>query len=254
MSVLVQDLINSALRLIHVLGSEEVPSASEAQDSLFVFQCMVDSWQAERLMVFSIPRLTFPLQAGQQTYLYGTNPPNAWDFNSPRPAKIDRMGIIWLANPAQPLELPLEYLTLAQWAAVPVKNIQSSLPQWVWDDANFPFRGLNFWPIPNANVEVAIYPWQAIDAPATLTTSLAMPPGYQQALRYNLAMMLAAEFPPVPQQVLQLVAGIAMQSKAVVKSMNIDPIDLRCDPALTAIGWNGYYDWRSDQPVGGRSG
>ena len=250
MSVTVLDIISSALRLIGVLAQEETPDAATANDSLFVLQSMWDSWNAERLMIFTIPRLVFPLVAGQQTYQYGTGAP---DFNSPRPAKIDRMGIIWLGNAAQPLELPLEYLTVAQWQAVPVKNIQSSLPQYVWDDDGFPYRNLNFWPIPNVGDQITIYPWTALANPATLTTIMSFPPGYQRAFRYNLAVELAAEFPPVPTEVLQVVAGIAADSKRIVKSMNIYPVDLRCDPALTQFGL-GLYDWRSDMPVGGRSG
>jgi hypothetical protein len=248
--VMVQDLITSAMRLIHVLGAEEVPTASEANDALFVFQGMIDSWNAEHLAVFSNTRLVFPLQSGQQSYNYGLNPPNPWDFNSPRPAKIDRMGIIWLGNPAQPLELPLEYYTTDQWANIPVKNIQSSLPQYVWDDQGFPFRVLNFWPIPNVTDQVVIYPWVALTEPSTLTTVIAQPPGYQQALRFNLAVMLAAEFPPVPPQVVQMVAGIAAASKAVIKTMNQEPVDIRCDPALTIQGNKWLYNWLSDSPAG----
>jgi len=250
MSIAALDLITSALHLINVLPSGETATAAEANDALFVLQDMIDGWQAERLMIFTIPRLVFSLKAGQQTYNYGLNPPNPWDFNSPRPAKIERMGIIWLGNAAQPLELPLQYLTVAQWQEIPVKNIQSSLPQYVWDDDGFPFRGLNFWPIPNVGDNVAIYPWMALNSPVTLTSLVSYPPGYQQALRYNLAVMLAAEFPPVPPEVLQIIAAIANQSKAVVKAMNTPMVDMRCDPALTPLGNRYLYNWISDMPAG----
>ena len=254
MSIAVIDLITSSLRLINVLGAGETASASEGQDALFVFQAMVDSWQAERLMIFNIPRNVYSLTAGQQTYNMGLNPPNPWDFGYPggvpRPAKIERMGIIWLGNAAQPLELPIQYLTVAQWQEIPVKNITSSLPQYCWDDDGFPFRALNFWPIPNQADQVAIYPWTALTTPATLTTQMAFPPGYLQAFRYNLAVMLAAEFPAIPQEIMAPVVAIAMQSKAIVKAMNMPMVDLRCDPALTPLGNRYLYNWISDMPAG----
>ena len=254
MSVEVIDMISSALRLINVLADGETAPASMAQDALFVTQGMVDSWQAERLMIFNIARNVYSLSAGQQSYNMGLNPPNPWDFGYPggvpRPAKIDRMGIIWLGNAAQPLELPLQYLTVAQWQEIPVKNISSSLPQYCWDDNGFPFRQLNFWPIPNQADQVAIYPWTALTTPATLTTLLAFPPGYQQCFRYNLALLLAAEFPPVPQEVLASIAAIALESKRVVKAMNMPMVDLRCDPALTPLGNRYLYNWISDIPAG----
>jgi hypothetical protein len=252
MSATVQQLIDSSLRLVHVLATGET-SATDPQlsaDSLFVFQSMIDAWQAEQLLIFNIPRILFSLTAGVQTYNYGLNPPNPWDFNAPRPAKIDRMGIIWLGNVGQPLELPMQYLTVAQWQEIPVKNITSSLPQYCWDDQNYPFRGLNFWPIPNVNDQIAVYPWTALSAPVSLTTVLDYPPAYQQAIRYNLGVMLAAEFPPVPEQVITVVTAVASQTKALIKTMNHPLIDLRCDPAVTPLGNKYLYNWISDMPAG----
>jgi hypothetical protein len=194
--------------------------------------------------------LVFALTPGQQTYNMGANPPNAWDFNYPRPARIERMGIIWLGNAEQPLELPMQYLTVAQWQEIPVKNISSSLPQYCWDDNGYPFRGLNFWPIPNTNDQVTIYPWSAVTLPTTLTSLIAFPPAYYQAFVYNLAVMLASEFPVVPPEILQTVMSIASQTKALIKSLNMPMVDLRCDPALTPLGDRYLYNWISDMPAG----
>jgi hypothetical protein len=244
------DIIQSSLKLIGVLASGETPSGDEADDALFVLQGMWDSWNAERLMVYTIPRLVFPLVAGQQEYNYGASPPNAWDFNAQRPAAIERMGIINLNNAAQPLELPLQYLTVAQWQEIPVKNIQSALPQYCWDDNGFPFRGLNFWPEPNVALQVAIYPWTMLTGPAQLNTVMAFPPGYQKAFRYSLAVDLAAEFGPISQQTMQIVAPIAEESKRIVKALNTPILDLRCDPGCTAQSSDYIYNWLSDMPAG----
>jgi hypothetical protein len=250
----VLDVISSALRLIGVLASGETPSAAEQADSLAVFQDMVDSWNAERLMIYTVPRLVFPLVSGQQVYTYGaqTIPPSfpPPDFNADRAPSIERMGIIFLGNEAQPLELPLQYLTTAQWQEIPVKNIQSSLPQYCWDDNAFPWRNLSFWPIPNTQVDITIYPWAVLTTPANLTTELAFPPGYQKALRYNLAVDLAMEFPGTSLQLIQGVAAIAQEAKSIVKTINTPIIDLRCDPAVVAGTELGLYNWISDMPAG----
>lgn len=251
----VLDVISSALRLIGVLSSGEAPDAGEAADGLKVFQDMVDSWQAERLMIYQVQRLIFQLNSGQQVYTYGTSDPTnglpAPDFNSPRPAAIERIGIITNQNSTQPLELPMQYLTVAQWQDIPVKDILSALPQYMWDDNAFPYRNLSLWPIPNeTDLQVAIYPWAAIASPATLTTTLAFPPGYAKAFRYNLAVDLAAEFPVIPTSVLGPVAAMAAESKRVVKAMNTPIIDLRVDPAIVAGSELGLYNWISDMPAG----
>ena len=45
--------INRALRLIGMLAEGETPSAATAQDSLMALNQMIDSWNTERLSVFS---------------------------------------------------------------------------------------------------------------------------------------------------------------------------------------------------------
>ena len=47
------DQISRALRLLGVLAEGETPSASESQDALMALNQMIDSWNTERLSVFS---------------------------------------------------------------------------------------------------------------------------------------------------------------------------------------------------------
>lgn len=234
------DIIKSALRLIGYLESGETPSDDEAQDALMILNQMIDSWNAESLMIYTLSRQVFTLVAGQQAYKMGVG----GDFNVPRPANIDYAGIISLNNAAQPLELPIDMLTDAQWAAIPVKNIQSSLPLQVYDDGGFPFRTLSYWCVPSVTVQTALYTWNSLTQFPDLTTQLTFPPAYLKAIRYCLAADLAPEFgvPLAPE-----VAQQALMTLAKIKSKNTPIIDLTCDPALNARG--GTYDWRSDTYV-----
>ena len=47
------DQINGALRLIGQLAEAETPSAATSQDALAALNQMIDSWNTERLAVFS---------------------------------------------------------------------------------------------------------------------------------------------------------------------------------------------------------
>ena len=227
------DLIASALRLIGVLASGETPSASEANDALMIANQMLDSWTAERLMIFGGSMQEFSLTPTKQTYTLGTG----GDFNMPRPARIERMGIVSLNNPAQPLELPLEMLTDEQWEDIPVKLIPSSLPQEVYDDGAFPLRNLSFWSIPSVACNIRIYSWSALTQ-FDLFTDITFPPGYMKAIRYNLAVDLCPEF---GRSVSPEVAMQAVSSKAIIKSINIPLLDLRCDAAVAGDG--GGFNW-----------
>lgn len=235
------DFISSAMRLIGVLASGEQPEAAEAADALVISNSMLDAWTAERLMIFTVNRSgPYTLTPGQQTYTLG---PGGGTFNltATRPPRITGMGVIVLTNPLQPLELPVEMLTDEQWAAIPVKNIQSSIPLRCWDDGGFPQRTLSFWCVPNTVVQIVPYVWQALTKFADLTTDYTFPEAYEKAIRYSLAVDLAPEYGA---ELRPEVVSQALSSRAAIKSMNSPIIELRCDPAVTGQG--GIYDWRSD--------
>lgn len=232
------DLISSALRLIGVLASGETPSAPEANDGLTILNQMLDAWSTERLALFTVQRQVVIPAVLKQAYTVGAG----GDFNIPRPPRIDRVGVISLTNAVQPLELPVEMLTDVGWEAIPVKNISSSLPLKVWNDLGYPLMTLSFWPIPNVQVNFALYTWTALNQFPDLVTDEEFPPGYLKALRYNLAVDLAPEF---GREVPPVVAAQAISSKATIKSMNSVPLDLRCDEA-TVNQRGGRYNWLAD--------
>ena len=240
------DLINSSLRLIGVLASGEVPSGPESQDALLILQQMIDSWVTERMMTFTININEFPLVPSQQVYTLGSG----GNFNIARPTRIERMSIVNLANPAQPLELPIEMLSDEQWQTeVPVKLVTSTLPLYVYDDGAFPLRNLSFYPIPQVVVNTRIYSWAPAISFTDLTTDVTFPPGYLKAIRYNLAVDLMAEFPGNPALFGQ-VAQIAAETKGKIKILNAPDVQSAVDQSLVDPE-GGYYDWRSDMPVGG---
>lgn len=237
------DLIASALRLIGVLASGESPSAAEANDCLTILNQLLDLWNAERQLIFTIQMNEFPAVLGQQTYTLGTG----GNFNMTRPARIERYSVVNLNNPAQPLELPLDILTHELWANIPVKIINSSLATKVYDDGAFPLRNINYWPIPTTNpVNFRFYSWVALNAFPDLVTDETFPPGYLKALRYNLAVDLAPEFGVgVPPEV----AAVAASSKGALKSINTPLLDMKCDPSLVGTGGSKkVYNWLTDGP------
>lgn len=61
------DQINGALRLIGQLAEGEVPSAATSQDALTALNQMIDSWNTERLSVFSTQDQVFLWPASTQT-------------------------------------------------------------------------------------------------------------------------------------------------------------------------------------------
>jgi hypothetical protein len=237
------DLISSSLRLVGGIGTGETLSAAEAATGLQVLNQMLDSWQTERMLIFTLQINEYPLTPGQQTYTLGPG----GNFNAVRPARIERMSIVNLANPSQPLELPIEMLSDEDWQTVPVKVITSTLPLYVYDDGSYPQRNLSFYPIPQVLVNTRIYVWQALTSFPDLSTDVQFPPGYFKAVRFNLAVDLGPEF---DMQVPNTVIAQALESKARIKLLNAPSVQSGVDQALVDPE-GGYYDWRSDMPVGG---
>jgi len=211
----VLDLIKSSLRLIGQLGPGRTPGASELSDALLVLNTMLEAWSVERLNVFSIGRDVYDLVPGKQTYTLGPG----GDFDNPRPVRIERAGIVALNNPSQPFELPLKLLrTAEEWADVRIKDLPSTLPKAAYNDNAFPLANFSLWPVPSIAHQVAIYPWRA------LTTGfddsgleVEFPPGYADAIRYNLAVRLAPEW---GKELRPEVLELARLSRTAIQSLN----------------------------------
>lgn len=230
------DLITSGLNLVGVLSGDEQPNFNDANRGLMVLNDMIDAWNADRLAIFTTRIDDFPLVLSQQAYTLGTG----GNFNMPRPARIDAMSAILLDNPANPVEVPMDMYSVDDWQTqVPVKVVTGSFPQICYDDGGFPLRTLNFWPIPTGQpCSARIYSWQGLGA-QTLQSQVSFPPGYSEALRYNLAARLAAEFAvPSDKYASGIVATLAIQGLARIKTMNAPDLGLRSDLVPNPAGWN----------------
>lgn len=246
-TITAMNLIKTAMRKINALASGEDPEADEAADILGTLNGMIESWAAERLMIFTIQRQLFVPTVLKQVYAVGPT----GDFNIPRPPAIEALGVIILSNPVQPLELPMTKLNYDGWRGIPVKNIFSTVPEKYWDDQGMPLRNISIWPVPSVQVNFAFYTWTAIQTFQDLFTPYTFPPGYISAMIWNLAKKISSEFPGFPQAT-QLVLEEAQSTKARIETINDKEVapDMRVDESLVGRG-TAAYDWRSDLPAGG---
>jgi hypothetical protein len=122
-------------------------------------------------------------------------------------------------------------VTDVKWQGIANKSVTSLLPQVCYVEENFPDMKVSFWPIPTQANPVVLYPWAALAQFPDLQTPFSFPPGYARAIRYNLAVDLAAEF-PCDLTKLQVVMKIAMQAKADIMSLNMKAKEAVCDEAL----------------------
>lgn len=235
-------LVTRVMRIIGSLATGETPSATDAEAVLTIVNDMLDTWAADRLMVFTITRKLFTPATNKQTYSYGPG----GDFNDYRPPKIDRVSVITNVASAQPLELPITYFTDAQWQDVPTKNVQSTFPLSVYDDQNYPLRNLSYWPIPTAAWQPVFYVWTQLNKFPNLQADLEFPPAYAEAIKYNAAVRAVPEFGIGPLD--PTVVSLALSTMATAKGINIPIVDLRCDDAVVNPKAQ-VYNWKSDSFV-----
>lgn len=214
------DQINGALRLIGMLAEGETPSAETSADALFALNQMIDSWSAERLMIYSTQDQTFSWPQGTISRTIGPT----GDFVGNRPVQLDDS--TYFRDASTGVSFGIKIINQQQYDGIAVKTVTSTYPQVIWCNMDMPNMSMYIYPVPTRAIEFHFISVTELDQPATLATNLVLPPGYLRAFRFNLACEIATEFGVEPPR---NVARIAMTSKRTVKRIN-DPLDIMSIP------------------------
>ena len=214
------DIINGALRLLGVLAEGETPSAETSQDALLAMNQMVDSWNTERLAVFSTQDQVFTWPAGILSRTLGPT----GDFVGNRPVLLDTA--TYYVDPGSGVSYGIKMINQQQYDGIAVKTVTSTFPQVMFTNMTYPDIEMFVYPRPTRPLTWHFISIEELTQPATLDTVLSFPPGYLRAFRYNLACEIAPEFgvEPAPQ-----VQRIAMASKRNLKRIN-NPNDILSMP------------------------
>ena len=214
------DIINGSLRLLGVLAEGETPSAATSQDALTALNQMVDSWNTERLAVFSTQDQIFTWPPGVISRTLGPS----GTFSGIRPIALDDS--TFFRDPASGISYGIKIINQQQYNGIAVKTVTSSFPQVMWVNMTYPDIEMYVYPVPLRTIEFHFVSIEELTQPVNLATTLAFPPGYLRCFRYNLACEMAPEFgvEPSPQ-----VKRIAMTSKRNLKRVN-NPGDVMALP------------------------
>ena len=214
------DQINRALRLIGMLAEGELPSTETANDCLVALNQMIDSWNTERLSVFSTQDQVFTWPAG---FINRTLGPTG-NFVGNRPILLD--DATYYRDASTNVSYGIKMINQQQYDGIAVKTVTSTYPQVLFINMTYPDVDMYIYPKPTRDLEWHFVSVEELDQPATLQTVLAFPPGYLRAFTYSLAMEIAPEFgvEPSPQ-----VQRIAMTSKRDLKRIN-NPDDVMSMP------------------------
>lgn len=231
------DQINGALRLIGQLAEGEVPSAETSQDALTAMNQMLDSWSTERLSVFATQDQVFTWPANQRIRTVGPS----GNFVGLRPVSVDTSTYFVVNN----LSYQLYLVNQDQYNAIALKSNTSTIPQLLFVNMDMPDATMYIYPVPTQALELHLISVEELTQPATLATTLVIPPGYLRAFRFNLACEIAAEFGIEPPP---MVKRTADTSKRTIKRIN-DPGDVLVMPSPLVSRRNGNFNIFTGLPM-----
>lgn len=241
-------LIEDALEEIGVGNPGDPISAPDMSLGLRVLDRMLNAWAADATTLAITNRVTATLTAGTSQRTIGPT----GNIVTQRPVYIDAVNYL-IPGATPPVEVPMGAMTDQQFEALSIKSLSSSLPMLFYYQTSVTSDNgtMIFWPVVNQSVDIALYLPAAVAEPSTLATVLTVPPGYQDAIHYDLAYRLCGPFGrPIPDGLPQLRQNALM----VMKRPNQEPMILSVDQALVP-SYGGAYNVLSDQLTGssGRS-
>lgn len=206
------DIINRALRSLSVIGQGESADTNQANDCLVAINDMIASWANESLMLFQVVHDSIVLTPGKKDYTIGEG---AYDINTVRPVEILQAFV--RLNGA---DYPVKIIDRQRYQSIVLKTTQSNIPSWLYYDTGFPASTIRLWAVPSVANTLYIDSQKALAGFASLSDVVALPPGYERALRLNLAVELMPEYQVSNQRLDQM----ARQAKAGIKRTNSTPI------------------------------
>lgn len=227
------DVIERAMSLAGVYSIGETPSPAETTSGLQALNGMIESWANESLMIYARTSDTIPLVASTSLYTLGAT----GTFVTTRPAQaLDVSYVIY-----QNVSYPVPALTLDQYNTIPYKLQTSEFPWSLWYEPNFPNGSLTVYPTPSASSSLVFWSLKQLSSFASLTTDVALPPGYFDALSFNLAVLWGPEYDGT--SIPQSVAQAAINSKRVLKRTNFKPLPMRLPGVV--LPQYGHVNWRA---------
>lgn len=226
--ILTGDMITAAMYEINVAAQGETPTAGDAAWGLQKIQRLIDKLNAVRQAIYAVNFTEFTLIPNHAPHTMGPG----GDFDvTPRPVKIVSAAFILNAGAGQnQVDSPQLHIRDSDWwAAMPTKNLQSSIVTDLYYNPAVPLGECNFWPICNISNPVRMEYWTSLVVPPGLTTQLSLPQGYWDAITLSLAVELASSYEKEPSPTLSERARLAM---SIIMDNNAHPPRIRTDNSM----------------------
>lgn len=227
-----RDLIRQSLSLITVVGAGENMTAEDAADNLRLLNQMLDMWSSDGAVIYNRSIDTKALNSGVQSYTMGPS----GDINTIRPVGITQ-ATITLGDVVTPVNIWSENT----FSTLTLPTLQGGTPYDMYVNNGFPLLTLQLYPIPTSGQTLTLYSMKPLTN-LGINDVISLPPGYEMAIVYNLAVMTAPQY---EREASPTVKKIADRSLSTVKANNLQYAQptMAVDPALDIRWTNNGNTW-----------
>lgn len=186
---LVSDIITEAFLDLGVIAAGQTITTEEQTDAFLRLNQMLANWSAEHISVFTETHQSFTLTAGTDAYTLGTA---GTLTTSAYPVKITGASAV-----SGGFRAPVRILSFEEFHGEidDSRGTTSILASVIARDNAFPSINLKVWPKPATspgNLELDY--WTQIAAFVTVGDTVSLPPGFEHAIHYNLAVALYPQY------------------------------------------------------------
>lgn len=198
-----------------VLADDASPTASEKADALGYLNELIDEWNGETLTLFQELQEQFTLTTAT-TYTIGTG----GAFNTTRP---ETLVSAFFRETNGVIDYPLVIIRAkSEWDRIGQKTL-GGFPSHLWYDNAYPLGVVNIWR-QNAGL-LFLTSMKQLTEFVALTTTVALPPGYRAALRWNLIKRLLSAFNQPPDQTVEELATFSLGKIRRFNQRNEQPVN-----------------------------
>lgn len=202
-------IITRATEITGYKDPGEPLSGDDAEQFRAVLNSLVDAWNTSRLYV--VTTVTVSASVVASPVAIGASQ----TLDTARPIRIED-GFVTYGG----VDYPLDWITSAEYDAIPSKALASFVPTKAFYQPGLPTGSIYLWPVPNGSMTLSVRVMTQLTEFADLATDYTLAPGYKRALEYSLAEEL------FPNRISQKIAQLAFGARQAIKKVNHEPLQL----------------------------
>ena len=219
----VYQLVRQSLLDLSVIDRDDTVDPTQLSDGLFALNSLLNRWSTERFGIYTITQEEFSLVASDGEYSIGA----AGDFNTVRPVKILTA---WIRSGTT--DYPVEIIARENYARRVDKTTERSIPDKLYYEPTYPLGTIRLLGVPASTYTLHIESWKPLAQYTAGAEEIALPPEYQDAIRWSLAIDLAPSFSVEPSRVIVARADEGVKAMKIIHSTPVpraytDPIGTR---------------------------